>query len=78
MRDLFDDAKDRLVVMDEVLKEACDPSLQLGNVVEDIVVQLRERLKVKSKVTNVRKSLVTKAGKIKKRASQAIDRVAAA
>ena len=78
MRDLFDDAKDRLVVLDEVLKEACDPSLQLGNVVEDIVVQLRERLKVKSKVTNVRKSLVTKAGKIKKRASQAIDRVAAA
>lgn len=77
MRDLFEAARTDLDVpqphpVNDVSEE---PGLQLDKIILNIMDELRESLKVRNKVRHAKETLVVKAGKIKKRASQVIDRV---
>ena len=75
MRDLFETSRAYLEMPQPVTDEMEEPGLQLDKIILQIMDDLRESLKVKSKVLHAKQSLVVNAGKIKKRASQVIDRV---
>ena len=79
MRDLFDATSHDINSSKEIATEAWESHLQFDNMILHVMDELRERIKVKSKVKsqvkNARHSLVVKAGNIKRRAAQVIDRV---
>jgi hypothetical protein len=78
MRAMFDDSRDRLVGLGDLPHEALDPSLQLHRNIVEVIEDLRMRLKVKTVAKGVGKSIAKKAGRVKRRASQVIDRIAEA
>ncbi|KAI2502641.1 hypothetical protein MHU86_11835 [Fragilaria crotonensis] len=79
MRDLFDATSHDINASNEIAAEAWETHLQFDGMILHVMDELRERIKVKSKVQsqvkNARHSLVVKAGNIKRRAAQVIDRV---
>lgn len=79
MRDLFDATSHDVDESNDIATEAWEIHMRFDGMILHVMDELRERIKVKSKVKsqvkNARHSLVVKAGNIKRRAAQVIDRV---